>query len=573
MKIFFKKNWSNFIDYNDSWEDNYIWRIDQVEHLKNTIINNNSWSILISWERWTWKTAFVYKVIKELKKHRTDKEILPVLINANQIYKEDEKIDNKFLIENLIRRLYAEIKDRELDESIKNKLNELYKKVEWDDYKIEKKNKILNSTEKKDINSIVQNIETKVDKNEVIKILVLFWITAWSVNYLWNLLINYLLTLKWFFFRLLLLIIILFPIVLIYLFFTKISIKTTYSADIKTENIVTDEFSEYYKKDKTIWSLEHDLNSLLEDLNNKNHVLFIIDELDKISWDNKISHLIKMYKNLFTLSKANFIFITDQKFYLDLIWKDKSDDEKPTLFSFKYYLDYPSFNDLRNYMEEIILRIEEENKDDDLQKDDFINYLLFLSNNDFFKLKETLHSLIIYNSWEWYIDSKKLEENDRFIKQKLNLYNLFELLYNKYKSFKITLFHENYIELKELFINIGENFRKDIIPSKKWKLLTYILPLLERHWVLKLDEPNNIYRWTWMWINIPYLDLKTLEEKQFIKNYLEYIELINRIYLTWTFFDEYSEWKDYKFEEIAPWEDWVEFTWNIWAQEIYKDRF
>lgn len=571
MKIFLKNNWANFIDIDTELDDNYVWRDIQVEHLKNTIIHNNSWSILISWERWTWKTAFVYKVLKELKQEKPEK-VIPIIVNVNQIYKSEEKFNNNILLENLIRRLFSVLKDNKyIDNDIKSKISELYNKVEWE-YLIEKKYGASKIDFKNTSNKIINSIETSINKKEIIKIFAFFWIIFWIPNFFSLYIINIISQFKWPYEKLFLFLIIsLFWFIILYILFSKIKIFNTNFKEEKNEEKASNEAYEYYKKDKTIWSLEYDLNFTLDTLNNQWYiVIFVIDELDKITKEGEISNLIKMYKNLFTLSKANFIFITDQKFYLELIQKDKTNDESPTLFNFKYYLDYPSFNDLRNYFSKIIDKIEKEKWE---QEKYYYNYLLFISNNDFFKLKENIHSIIIYKDWQWYIDSNQLENNDKYIEEKVKLYSIFEEIYNKYKSDNIRYYHKNYQDLKDLFIELWNKFNSPIIIDKneKWDLLLNVITLLERTSVI--TKKDNMYLWTGNFnslLSINSIDYKTKDEQLFINKYLKYIEIINRILRIGLYPENYDEWKTETFYTINPWEDWQEFTWNIWALDLYN---
>ncbi len=184
------------------------------------------------------------------------------------------------------------------------------------------------------------------------------------------------------------------------------------------------QISTAHEVDASIGSLNHDLENIIEHLatdheGKKNRIIIVIDELDKINQTDDLDGIIKNFKNLFTLTNAVFVFITDKSYY-DYLEK-KNNYEKinnrnyslqHTFYTHRIFLPKPEFFDLLGFF-----RIVDENgnpTDIDLKKDfkesaekkrfsnlyDFIEFLCFEARDHFFDLLYVLRDHVNYETYD-----------------------------------------------------------------------------------------------------------------------------------------------------------------------------
>ncbi len=129
-------------------------------------------------------------------------------------------------------------------------------------------------------------------------------------------------------------------------------------------------------------------------------IVFILDELDTYSSAEKperILTLIKTFKNLFTINKANYIFVTDPKIPI-IINNTNSfyqhNDKYRTLFSSQLYIKSRSTESLRN---SIIKNVKGLNVD-------IIDYLIIESKANLFNLKSLLLKRRVFDGENQFLD-------------------------------------------------------------------------------------------------------------------------------------------------------------------------
>ncbi|HPS91963.1 MAG TPA: ATP-binding protein [Methanothrix sp.] len=126
-------------------EGYYSGRKNELEKLTNELYRRSTGSILVSGYRGVGKTSLVYKALSDLR--TKDKDSIVVILNAAQldVMSDNEDIDPKKIIENLIRRLYLIANETELDNEIRNEIDLLYQRAIASVVKLE--NSCLNQKE------------------------------------------------------------------------------------------------------------------------------------------------------------------------------------------------------------------------------------------------------------------------------------------------------------------------------------------------------------------------------------------------------------------------------------------
>lgn len=548
MKIYLKKDWAKFIDF-DNQDSIFVGRDKELQHLKSYVINNDTGSILVSGIRGVGKTSFVYKLIQELMeyyKKTSNPKLIPILINASQLNLKEDSIHDD-LIKNLIRRFYAELKD---EENI-SQLGDLYKKIQGEYYKSEEifkrdetieenlKNKKFNISLKKEID--------KLSLFNFIKLaLVVIGVSLITLNT----------SILWKIIGIILLVIPTMSLSYVYDKVDSFIIKNTYKKSAK----------EFYKEDNSIGNLEFDLKEFLKEKKEDYKFLFIIDELDKL--DSKIDpfKIIEFYKNLFTLSNANYIFITDQKAYEKLLVSTKEEHTTPTLFTYKTFLTEPYYGDLIKYFNLIIESISINNKKFQITKlskneredlDLVINYFLYVSKTNYFNLKNKINDFSYFDEdYNPYLDVNKIfdENNKEDIRLKSALLKIVKQVYETHIYKTLDNLHLNQKNLNILFNviseHIGNKFKYDTV-NKNLEIMTMsgekveslddsesnhiinFLDLATRYGILRFsgDENTRNYEWTTIIPDKIYDSSRMLfkDEEDFIKQFKLLISTVNDI--------------------------------------------
>jgi Cdc6-like AAA superfamily ATPase len=529
--IYLEPSWAKFYDYKTN-QGSFIGREKEVLHLKNTILNSDSGSILVSGVRGSGKTTFVYKVINELIKE-SPKNLVPIIINAAHIWAEapkdqtiDKNITYKLLIENLIRRMYATIKD----EKLPPELETLYKKVQGNYLKYQE-------TSQQNSQEYIDEIKKELNLSIIISDY-FYFIVLPVIGGILNLATNniWLKAIGSFFLSM--------PIIRIGYKYGSISSNIMSRLSKRSSK-------EIYQIDSNVSNLEFDLNELLDKYSSKNKYVFVIDELDKLG-GNACFDLIRLYKNLFMLSKANFIFIADQQAYEKIISSDKITKVEPTLFSHIYYLNFPEPKELIDYLSNITRGwMIDGKKQNHLKRDviadinikiiDFYYYLIFKAKSDIFNLKNLIHDLSFYKSKdEQYIsitDSMAEEINDSDYDVKVSLQKIIGQMYSLKQSNMKSKWKNNYDILMKMhaffdkYYNI--NFEDEDIEGSE--LLIDLVDYLVRLKILeqatsKTSTAKSSYGWTGTTNEIPETpDILFKKEKELKEAFESYISVVNTI--------------------------------------------
>jgi hypothetical protein len=459
MKVVLKQNWD--VPFyppvsENSDQGNFVGREKEVLPLINDILRKKSGSILVSGYRGVGKTSLVYKALFEVKK-KQENTIL-IFLNGNQL-KDDhdvdyisgnsKKIDQKKVLENLIRRLYATFEENCANEEIEentDQIKKLYRKTMAKEFrKVEtniENHEFLHGIEKK------ETLEFSLNESNLKELMIVFFSFFFAVviqftdilpTKFWNNII---------------------PLILI--FHVPFSIKYISNIEKKHKEEDTKRFQEeeIYQFDNNIGNLEFDLEKIHRDLSlNKKKLIYVIDELDKIGTE-EVKEIFNYFKNLFTLSDAQFIFICGEDLYNKIYGinntKNSSSEEdsyRPkeyTYFTSKFFLSRPVSKDLEAFFENIVEDRKIEDGEDETYFDVLKRSLLFESKNDFYDLKTYIRSRI--TNFE---DEKPIIEYNKIDRKDITKARLQEaiciLFEQKYMSIRSSKWRENEEILRELF--------------------------------------------------------------------------------------------------------------------------
>lgn len=351
-------------------------REKELVFLANEIIRKKNGSILVCGHRGVGKTSLVYKAILKLKEECPDAII--VVVNCSQLEIENQdKFEQKNVLESLIKRLYYTIERMEnakLEPEIKNEIKELYEKATACEYQLyEYNNQGHNISKTKE-----EKISVNLDKINLIYFI--FWILAIVFDI-------FSLTLSDTYIMKIIPFLLVFPIPFAISLFYKINLSHT------EKEYSDNESKKIHQFDNSVGNLEYDLECLYRKMaDNGTRVVYVIDELDKQEAD-RVNKIFNKFKNLFTLSEAQFIFISGQETY-DKIHENSKREYRPkeyTYFTSKYFLSRPLMSDLIEFFDKITyssVQIEEK---------DLITLeraLIFEAHSDFFDLKACIKNRI-----------------------------------------------------------------------------------------------------------------------------------------------------------------------------------
>jgi len=442
MKILLKKDWDVPINAPIEVEQHeyFIGRKAELDLLVNEILRKTSGAILVSGYRGVGKTSLAYKALWEVKSR--DKNTIIVLLNASQLEAEldkpDQKIHPRAIIENLIRRLYSITRERNnLDGSIKEKVNALYRKTIATEFELLEKNQQARTLSQEIIKEETEELffSEKQIKNII---LLVSWVFAIFLQFLsiaetWaNIIFNKIL-----------------PLLLIYPIPFAINIFIKHKKIKKETGEMIMKTEELYKFDDSIGNLEFDLEDIHRNLKReKKKLVYIIDELDKLE-PTQVIEVLKFFKNLFTLSDAVFIFVGGEEIFNiglkggDNIYRDKA----YTYFTSRYFLSRPLWDDLFSFLKEIIKQ-----KDIDEKKFEVLGRALaFDARNDFFDSKKFIRDRITNFSDD---DNPIIEINklmDEDVKKARFQKSITALFEDKYMLSNPSRWEENELILRTLF--------------------------------------------------------------------------------------------------------------------------
>lgn len=366
----------------------HVIRKNEQELLVDFISRRSEGSLLVSGKRGVGKSSSVFSSIQQAKEKIKEREILiPVLVIAPHFEINDghqpippNEFENfkKLIFQTLIRRLYkpgsSELKEhKELQSSIEK----LYTKAVAKEVIKEIKNTELTS----DSSSIVQSSTLNIGHSSIGKLLI-FALGGgiFSVLPLYSQLgfVQYLISLG----------IGVIPTI-VYSFQKSITKTTQMSKEYHAQD--------YYKHDYSISNIQSDLEETLRNLSDSKYkVVFIIDELDKMSPVNVMS-VVTSLKSLVTHGYAIFIFVTGTEFFDSLEEGRQNRSPAYTLFTHRVFLQRPLFHEMEQFIDGIL---DGEQSVVNMTKatreyKDFRNYLCYLSKVDFFDLNHIIRDHIV----------------------------------------------------------------------------------------------------------------------------------------------------------------------------------
>lgn len=448
MLIKLKKDWDIPIQpplLKTKLAGHFAGRRKEIELLVNEITHKNQGSILISGYRGVGKTSTVYKALSEVKKK--EKNILVVLLNAAQL--EDKtsnqnQISPERIIQNLIRRLYSTVKEGEFsNNNLQKKIEDLYRKTVASEFKLrenyQRQKELLSEIEK------AENAEIFLSEKNI-KIMI--WMVSWLfavISQVFPLRLFEKFPPEWL--NKIIPLLLAFPIpFVINIVYKK---KKVYRAKEELKGTA----EELYEFDNSIGNLEFDLEEIHKEFYNTGiKLVYVIDELDKLD-PQQVIEVLKFFKNLFTLSKAIFVFIGGETIFSTIVNREtKQNEYRPkeyTYFTSKYFLARPLWEDLSSFIDEII----EEKKIDSDNHEKLKHALTFDARNDFFDLIAMIKDRIIEFDRNGcaIIKMDKLSEDDilkfRFHK---SITTVFE---DKYLLRVPSRWYENETILRNLFLH------------------------------------------------------------------------------------------------------------------------
>jgi hypothetical protein len=442
------KNSSNNIK---EYEGYYGGRKNELEKLTNELYRRSTGSILVSGYRGVGKTSLVYKALSDLRKK--DKELIIVILNAAQldVRSDNEEVDPKKIIENLIRRLYLIANETNLEIEIKDQIDLLYQRAIASVVNIERSHK--NQLEHVNEKTHESNLSITIKNNGLI--LIVLGLLALFFQYIDIMSIGILNKI--------------FPIIIassgsLYIMYKNAQVTR------KTKSI-KESANEIYMFDNCIANLEFDLERIhkLIHYNYNKKIIYVIDELDKLESDNKkskkVEEILNYFKNFFTLSNAIFVFIGGDKLYDSLsmpneIANQSDEISRPknyTYFTSKYFISRPLWSDLDSYFDYII-------QDTDIYPERLNiikRALCFEAKNDFFDLKKFISGRITS------IDSKErpiieLIESDEDT-NKARFHKAITILYeDKYKSKNSVDWRENERLINKLYRHVDKIIKNNL---------------------------------------------------------------------------------------------------------------
>lgn len=244
-------------------------------------------------------------------------------------------------------------------------------------------------------------------------------------------------------------------------------------------------------------------------------IVFVIDELDfydkqkeRTVGPGEILDAIKKFKNLFTLSNAQFIFIVGKNTYE----KSIEDDAYKTLFSERVFLAKPDGQQLLNYLSEILERKVSRGLENLWEKQKWL--MITKSKHNFFDLVQNIKSEAIFDKEKKksYINLSNLSGSDSLLivihfalneVYKHHLQNpvyrhfdefLFDQLYEIEENFKFWI-HGEGLKPVALTIEVGNNKipirTRGAARSAKKSMIRYLFRLANQEPPQELENPDQ----------------------------------------------------------------------------------
>lgn len=404
-----------FLNKDQKEVGHFVGRAEEIRHICNEISRKDSGCILISGHRGVGKTSVTYHSLNEIQK-KNEKHIF-VLINAPQL--EERSTDKKLppdslnpiypdnILKNLIRRLYSASNDQVGNKhNFTKELNTLYKKAVASQFKSFESSRSKEDDSSEREMGFVANFNSTKFITSVVAILgtalLKFYENPWFDLALW----------------------------LTLLFLAYSSSQFSFVKKLGRKTSEATEAGELYDMDNSLGNLEFDLEVLHRKIAESGYkVIYVIDEMDKLTTE-KSGQILSYFKNLFTLSKAIFIFVGGPGLYgLGKDGKPKDDlrHAEYTYFNSRYYLSRPKWSELNRFLESV-MSIKEKSRQFEILK----RAICYEAKNDFFDLKNSINNRVTGFGED---ETPMIEHKDNFRDlKKFRLHAAISLIYEKYQS-------------------------------------------------------------------------------------------------------------------------------------------
>ena len=393
----------------------HVIRQNEQKILQEFMIRRKEGALLILGQRGIGKTSAIITAINESLK--LDKSIIPIILKAPTITitKDD---DGKIILINLIRSLYhntKNIENKNLSKELKIETKELYKKSRTsENQQITQSENKTTTTKKIKINFSYKNIILPILAS--VPSLIYFLSSIFFLDYQ-TFIHDYLSYIS----------IITIASIVIYFTFEYMKNNT---------NITTQK--EILRYDYTFYMLQFDFEELLTKYSNDNKkILFVIDEIDQ---NTTLLQKFPLLKMLITQNNALFLFVMNPESYYGDIGNIPGHE---TLFSQKLFMTRPLFNEVRDFLNEII------NEDINGKVEDFKYYICYKSKMVFYHLYDALrdHMISINDDNSVTLNIELDEQQITFV----NLQKTIEWAYKRHHRINPSEWRKNDNILKNLY--------------------------------------------------------------------------------------------------------------------------
>ena len=393
----------------------HVIRQNEQKILQEFMIRRKEGALLILGQRGIGKTSAIITAINESLK--LDKSIIPIILKAPTITitKDD---DGKIILINLIRSLYhntKNIESKNLSKELKIETKELYKKSRTSENQQITQNENKTTTTKKfKINFAYKNIILSILAS--VPSLIYYLSSIFFSDYQ-TFIHDYLSYIS------------IITILSIFIYFAFEYAKNN-------TNITTQK--EILKYDYTFYMLQFDFEELLTKYSNDNKkILFVIDEIDQ---NTTLLQKFSLLKMLITQNNALFLFVMNPESYYG---NTENILGHETLFSQKLFMTRPLFDEVRDFLNEII------SEDTNDEVDDFKYYICYKSKMVFYHLYDALrdHMISINDDNSVTLDIKLNERQVTFV----NLQKTIEWTYKRHHRINPSEWRKNDNILKNLY--------------------------------------------------------------------------------------------------------------------------
>ena len=392
----------------NSPKGHHVTRTQESTKLIDFIQRSNEGALLLCGERGAGKTSLLYSCINHINKPQ---EIIPVLLNAASINKiiesSDRKNSTKITVQQFIRSLYSKTKNLDfLPDDLTKEIAELFSKATASQFS----------------NKSKFELSKFLLKERTIKINL---ITA-SVVFISGILSFFDIPEKW--------------ILSSIIFGAGASwFVTNYTFQRRESH--SNVASQYLQHDYDLATMQSAFEELLNKFSNNYRIVFVIDELDKLP--NQVDFVLSI-KMLINQSNARYIFVSDPTI-LSAITVPKS--KESTLFSQYLFLKHPTFDEMGEFLNEIIDDADFDTGDSDFKI--FKKFLLFESRSHFFSLYAIIRDHVHKTTSD---GNPVLEfEINQSMTIKANLQKSIEWIYDRRKSPNNSEWEENNTLLTHLY--------------------------------------------------------------------------------------------------------------------------